>query len=159
MRLVNWIPRPGFVQTRRGYQQHAEGLGGPVETLVAFRGPSSQRMLAAANGNIWNVSTGTPSSLGSGFANNRWQWTNHTGRLVLVNGADTPRVYDGTTLTTMTATGPTLTMLWGANTFKGRAFYWAENAQSFWYAAAGSYQGTLTEFALDRQLATGGSLV
>ena len=90
VRLVNWIPRPGFVQTRRGYQLHAEGLGGPVETLVAFRGPSSQRMLAAADGNLWNVTTGTPSSLGSGFANNRWQWTNHTGRLILVNGASTP---------------------------------------------------------------------
>lgn len=23
VRLVNWIPRPGYVQTRRGYQLHA----------------------------------------------------------------------------------------------------------------------------------------
>lgn len=85
-------------------------------------------MIAAANGNLWNVTTGTPSSLGSGFANNRWQWANHTGRLILVNGASTPQVYDGTSLTALSATGPTLTTLWGANTFKGRAFYWAENA-------------------------------
>lgn len=159
VRLVNWIPRAGFVQSRPGFVPHVSGLGGSVESLMAWRGPSGDKLLAGANGNIWDVTTTTPTSLGAGFTANDWNSTNHTGRLILCNGVSTPQVYNGTTITNMVATGPTLTTLWGANTFKGRAFYWARNAQAFWYAAAGSFQGTLTEFKLDAQLTTGGSLV
>lgn len=139
VRMVNWIPRPGYVQSRKGYQLHCSGLGGTVDTLVTWRGPSGSKMIAAANGNLWDVSTGTASSLGSGFANNRWQITNHTGRLIFVNGASTPQVYNGTSLSALSATGPTITTLWGANTFKGRAYYWAQNSQSMWFAAAGAF--------------------
>ena len=49
--------------------------------------------------------------------------------------------------------------MWGVNSFKGRAFYWAENKQSFWYATAGSYQGILAEFDLSTQITRGGYLV
>lgn len=159
VRLVNWIPRAGFVQSRPGFVSHVSGLGGSVESLMAWRGPTGDKLLAGANGNLWDVTTTTPTSLGAGFSANDWNSTNHTGRLILTNGVSTPQVYNGTTLTAMTATGPTLTTLWGCNTFKGRAYYWARNAQSFWYAAAGAYQGTLTQFFLDTQLTTGGSLV
>lgn len=30
IKLVNWIPRAGFVQSRGGYAVHAAGLGAPV---------------------------------------------------------------------------------------------------------------------------------
>jgi hypothetical protein len=126
--MVNMIPRTGFVQSRRGYVQHCTGLGGPVETLSSWRGAAGDALIAGANGNLWNVSTSTPSSLGSGFANNRWQVFNHSGLLILCNGASTPQVFNGTSITALSATGPTLTTLWAGNGFKGRAFYWAQNA-------------------------------
>ena len=131
VRLVNWIPRAGYVQSRGGYSVHATGLGGAVQTVVAYRGLSS-KLLAAANGNIWNVTTSTPSSLGSGFANNRWQTANHSTKLILVNGVSAPQVYDGATLAAANFTGSpggfTATTMWGVATFKGRAFYWAQAA-------------------------------
>lgn len=47
----------------------------------------------------------------------------------------------------------------GSVTFKGRVFYWEKpagnNPRSFWYASAGAYQGTLTEFALSEFAKTG----
>lgn len=41
VKLVNWIPRAGFVQTRRGRATHVSGLGGSVETLAVYRGPTA----------------------------------------------------------------------------------------------------------------------
>lgn len=49
--------------------------------------------------------------------------------------------------------------MWGVASFKGRAFYWAQAAQSFWYATAGSYQGVLAEFNMASVLQSGGTLV
>ena len=158
-KLVNWIPRAGFVQTRPGYIDHAIGLAGSVETLAPWQGPSGNKLLAGAGGLIVDVTTSTPATLGSGFTADDWNTTNHTGRVIFCNGADTPQVYDGATLTAMIASGVTLTQLWGAATFKGRAFYWKQNDQAFWFAAAGSYQGVLSEFRMDTQLTAGGSLV
>lgn len=49
--------------------------------------------------------------------------------------------------------------MWGCNTFKGRAFYWSRDAQAFWYAVAGGYQGVLARFDVASQLQTGGALI
>lgn len=72
-------------------------------------------------------------------------------------------MFDGASLTAADFTGSPGTLtpsdLWGCNTFKGRAFYWARDAQSFWYAAAGSYQGALAQFDVSSQLQTGGALI
>ena len=89
IKLVNWIPRAGYVQSRGGYAIHATGLGGPVQTVVPYRGLTS-KLLAAADGKIWNVSTSTPASLGTGFTSDRWQVANHSTKLILVNGEDAP---------------------------------------------------------------------
>ena len=87
--------------------------------------------MAAANGQVWDVTT-TPFVVGSGFTNDRWQITNHSTRLIFVNGADSPQVFDGTTMTAANFTGSPGTFvpetMWSCNSFKGRAFYWAEDS-------------------------------
>ncbi len=89
LKLVNWIPRAGYVQSRGGFAIFASGLGGPVSSLLPYRG-TTEKLLAAANGNIWDVTSGSPVSKGSGFTSNRWQYTNHSTKLVLVNGLNAP---------------------------------------------------------------------
>lgn len=158
--LVNWIPRATFVESRRGCDEWGTGLGATVESLIPYRGSAGQKLLAGANANIWNVSTaGAAVSLKSGLTSDRWQYTHHSNKAIMTNGADTPQVYDGSSLADIVVTGVTATTLWGCNTFKGRAFYWAQNAQSFWYAAAGAYQGALTQFSLSTIAGSGGTLV
>lgn len=158
--LVNWIPRAGYVETRGGCSEHVSGLGATVETLMPYRGATAEKLLAAANGQVWDASTtGAPSSLKSGFTVNSWQHYHHSNVLIMTNGANTPQVYNGTTIVDIVVTGVTATTLWGCNGFKGRGFYWKQNDQSFWYAAANSYQGALTEFSLSRVAGSGGSLV
>lgn len=159
VRLVNWVPRAGYVESRRGYLLFATGLGGPVETLVSYRGTADETLIAGANGTLWDVTTSTPVSLAGSFTNNRWQTTPFDDRLIFVNGEDPGQMYNGTTVAAMTITGANPALLWGCNTFKGRVYYWYEEDQGFWYAAAGSYQGALTYFDLSGQLQTGGALV
>lgn len=161
IKMVNWIPRAGYVQSRAGYGVHVPGLGGPVETLAPYRG-LTEKLIAAANGHIWNV-TSTNTSLASGFTEDRWQYTNHSTKLIFVNGADAPQVYDGSTVAAANFTGSpggfTASTMWGVNSFKGRVYYWGKLKQSFWYAAAGAYQGTLAEYNMASVLTTGGTLV
>ena len=75
--------------------------------------------------------TGAKFTVASGFSSNRWQVTNHSTRLIFVNGVDSPQVFDGTTMTAANFSGSpgtfTPSAMWGCNSFKGRAFYWAES--------------------------------
>jgi len=110
--LQNWVPRPGFVELRQGYSAWVQGIStGPVETLAVLRQPTSQRMFAASAGMIVEVTNqGSQPVLASGFASNRWQYTNFTppnGTTViqLVNGVDALQQYNGATWSSPSITG------------------------------------------------------
>lgn len=157
--LDNWFPGEGEVSLRKGYTQHATGLGGNVETIAEYHAGTNRKLLACANGNIWNAtSSGAAASLASGFVVNRWQWANFNGSIGFVNGTDAPQKYDGSTVTALSITGPTATSLIGINVFKSRTYFWEVNSQSFWYSAVNALGGTLTEFPLSRVSQFGGNL-
>lgn len=160
--LDNWIPDVGKCRLRNGYSSYATGMTSNVETLAEFNSGATHKFLAASNGNIWDISSaGAASSLGSGFGNNRWQWVNFDAKLGLVNGADAPQVYDGSTLGAMTISGSGLTVstLIGVNSFKSRTYFWANNSQDFWYSAVDTLGGALTKFPLSRVGTFGGYLM
>lgn len=152
--LRNWVPSNGIVTGRGGSVTklsltNEDGALGPVETLMVYEGDAATKFLAACAGFIFDITSFAQTEVASGFTNSRWQTGAFDNNLVLVNGADDPQVYDGSSLTPMTITsGPTGTDLVGVVPFKGRAFYWENSSASFWYAEAGSFQGVLTEFPL-----------
>lgn len=266
--LINWVPGNGIVAGRGG-SRSLLSVGSSVDTLIPYdgiaSGTASPKFLAAYNGHIYDISDfTTPVSLGSGFTSSAWQFASFDNKLVLVNGADDPQVYDGTTLTPMVITSlspPTVgalssttgtltaatyyyrvsatnsngeslastesslvlgatggvtipwtletgatgykiygrstgaelllgsvdayttsyvddgsvtpsgalpaanttavdgTLLVGTVNFKGRAFYWENAAQRFWYAAAGAFQGSLTKFDFSNFTQRGGHIV
>lgn len=165
--LVNWFPGQGDCSLRGGFTSHATGLGGSVETVGEFNAGSTRKMFAAANNNIWDTtSAGAGTSLKSGFTSNRWQWAQFddaTGgaRVGLVNGADAPQNYNGTTVSAMSISGSGLTpaTLDGINIFKNRSYFWASTTQDFWYSATNALGGALTKFPLGRVAGTGGNLI
>lgn len=158
--LDNWFPEAGKVTMRKGYESYSTGLGADVETLVEFSSASSNKMIAAANGNIWNAtSSGAASSLGSGYSSDRWQTAMMNSYLGMVNGVDTPVKYDGTTLSTLTITGVSGSSLIGIHVHKSRSYFWPVNSASFWYSATNTLGGALTEFDLSLVGSTGGYLV
>src|SRR6056297_30773 len=173
VKLVNWRPRPGFCETRGGssaYLANPTGTWDSVGTIHTFRSTfgdilifSAADYLFAWEGGASSVTleyTGTTTS-GATF----WDAAHFQDRMILTLGDGTNPAqvvtYNGTTVTTTAlniTTGPDEEDIRGVQVHKGRAFYWESASQSFWYAAAGAYQGDLTEFDLGTALRTGGAL-
>lgn len=161
--LDNWFPETDSIRLRRGYTGFcASGMGsGAVETLMEYVG-SSAKFLAAANGEIWDISSGTASSLASGFANNRWQYVNFStagGRyVVMVNGADSARVFDGTVITTPAITVATSANFVNVAVFQTRLFFVENGTLKFWYLPTNSIAGAAAAYDLSALCKMGGTL-
>jgi hypothetical protein len=159
--LDNWNPGVNKVDIRKGWQGFATGVGsGQVQTLAEYHAGITRRLLAAGGGAIYNATDGgAAASLGSGFTSNKWQWINFNAFMLLVNGADNPQVYNGSTLSNATFTGPTVTSVVGCNVFKSRIYLWENSSQDFWYGGVNAISGAFTRFPLSRVSRLGGNLV
>src|SRR5215510_8234348 len=57
VRLTNWAPQPYGCTVRKGYQEHATGLGGPVESLAGWYNKNGvSKLFAFAAGKMFDVS-------------------------------------------------------------------------------------------------------
>lgn len=163
--LDNWFPEQSRIRVRRGSADHMTGFSAAVESLMTWAGPTSQKMFAAAGTAIYEA-TGAGAvgaAVVSGLANARWQHVNFgTGGgqyLYMVNGADNPRHYDGTSWVSPTLTGVTKTTLISVNIFKRRLFFIPVSSMSFWFLAVNSISGALSEFDLAPLFSKGGYLM
>src|SRR5690242_498557 len=128
--LDNWFPTPTDIRVRRGFVSFADSMGtGPVESLMAYNAPltSDEKLFAAANNAIYDITTGTASSSVSSLTNNRWQHINFTTTgghfLWACNGIDSPRTYDATNgwdTPTLTVTDFTVDEIIHVNAHKNR---------------------------------------
>jgi hypothetical protein len=160
--LDNWFPGLGAVDVRGGTSAFANGMNGTVETLAEYYAGTGRKMLAAANGNIFDCSAtgsvGLP--LLSGMTSNRWQTANFKAVQFWVNGSDTPQTFDGTSFADTAWTGPSdVKNLVGVYVFKNFVFLWEKNSQDFWYGATGAITGALTKFQLSMVTQRGGNLL
>ena len=160
--LDNWFPGEGKVEVRGGRTEHATGVGsGNVETVTEYNAGTTRKLLAAGGGSIYDASAAgaVGAALASGFSANRWQSAMMNADLGLVNGTDAPQVFNGSTISAMTVSGPTIANLIGINIFKSRSYFWEEDSQDFWYSAVNTLGGTLTQFPLNRVGSFGGNLI
>lgn len=156
IRLVNLVPRSGFVETRPGTSYFSTtSLGAEIHTI--FGHPNGTGIIGATSALVSSDALG--SSLATGLSGEPFQGVAFGNVVILLNGTDTPQVYNGTTVVDIVATGPTVATLWNGIAFKGRCYYWASGERKFWYAAAASYQGTLSSFDLATQTRGDGYLV
>lgn len=161
--LDNWVPGFTDVYLRRGYTSFATGVGsGDVESLMVYDHTTNNHMLAVASGGIYRVDGGGAigAPLASGFGSNRWQSDMFIGKLVMVNGTDTPQSYDGTTVAAevLTGTGLTPTDLVGCLTHNSRMYFWENAASHFWYTATLAL-GAVTKFELAGVASGGGNII
>ena len=161
--MDNMFPSEGKVSVREGKTTFCDiGVVGSIESLFEFHSGATNQLVAAIGGEIYNISSGTAvsiSDVGSPYANDRWRGVNFNGVMPLVNGADAPRSWDGTTMTTPAWVGPVIANLSGVHAHKFRLYFWTGNDQSFWYGAPNAITGALTEFNLSRVTGLGGKLI
>jgi hypothetical protein len=163
--LDNLFPEASKVSLRRGYASHATGLSSTAESLMAYASGTTQKLFAASGGNIYNVtSSGAVGAADlTGLTNARWQHvmfgTAGGNFLVIANGADAPRNYDGTTWTTPAITGVTTTNLIHVNAFKQRLFFVENNTLNAWYLPVASIAGAASRLDFSSITTLGGKLM
>lgn len=169
--LDNWFPRPSYIEIRGGYASHATAMTGNGKTLAVYNYQSgtSKMFCLTASGTYDVSSAGAVGASVAARTDGKHRWTMFgtasANYLILCNGVDKPLYYDGTTWVAVDGasspalTGVTTTDLISVAVFKGRLIFIQKNSLSFWYLAAGSAGGALTEFPLDGEAKRGGYLM
>ena len=163
--LDNLIAENGEVTLRAGFSSHATGLGNSVETLMPYTTAGTKKLFAAAGTSIFEAtSSGAVGSADIGsLTNARWSHvmysTTSGSYLVVANGADSVRNYNGSTWSTPSITGVTSSNLNFVTEHKGRLWFIEKDTLSLWYLAANAIAGAATEFPLGTQCKDGGHLV
>jgi hypothetical protein len=169
VQLDNWIPRPGYLEIRRGSRSWASGIGtGPVETIMAYNSPNinNGKLFAVGGGAIYDATAGGVATITTvtGLTNNRFQYCNFTNAavnawLVAANGADNPKIFDGTSWANMTLSGVTAGDIASWTAWKGRLWCTLVNSTQVGYLGNSAISGTVTTFDLGQQLTRGGNII
>lgn len=167
--LDNIFPLASFVELRRGYESHATGMGAgkTIKSLMEWAGPSSRKLKAAVDGKIYDVTVSGAVGAAelSGLTVDQWQHVNFKTAggafLVMCNGTDAVRNYDGTTWTSPSITGSGLTSanLINVAVFKSRLWFVEKNSTNAWFLPVNSIAGAATQQDLGAQFTLGGSLI
>ena len=163
--LDNFFPETTYARLRRGNAQFcATGQSSAVQTLMEYTAGANSKLLASAGGTIFDVSSGTATTLTTGFGSDIWSYTNFStpgGHFLIfanASAADGPQVYNGTTISAATITGVTASGLSQVLAYNQRIFYVQEGTLSCWYTSAGAFQGALTQLDFSSLCQRGGKI-
>jgi hypothetical protein len=157
--LINFLPQTGACTVRPGYSPFATISGSKqVKTLARVAIGGTNSLLAASNGTLWNVISGTPASLATGYTNDHWSTAFLGGYLFGVNGTDTPFRYDGSTVSATGFSGPTLTSMRTIKAVQFRLWATINNSGDVWYGPLEGVTGPFTIFQIS-QISDGGYCV
>lgn len=162
--LVNWLPQANGLTSRKGLTERTTGYSATPETVLSYKYGSNRKLITASDDDLYTDNgAGTLTSLGTGFGNARWDAVQLGQNMVLVNGADAPRNYDGSSLTTPTFGGDLNTYgadnIDGIHKHKNRVYMWDTEYPNFFYGGVNSVSGSFAEFNLDRVSDTSGNLI
>lgn len=166
--LTNWYPATTECVLRSGYTRYATGITGQVETLMNYSGGTTSKMFAIAGGKVYDVSSSgaVGAAVVTGLSNSRFEFcnvANSAGQtyLCMANGADGPRLYNGSTWSTptITGTGLTSTKLDQPITFMNRMWFVESGTMNVWYLGTQAVSGAATKLDLSAYLYKGGYII
>lgn len=165
----NWIPTSTGARVRRGSLKYATISTGPVRRMWTFKSGAVEEFFAADDTKIFKITSPasptiipTPVVTGqtSGYYSTAQFGTAGGNYLSVVNGSDTPKLFDGAAWSNHTFTGlgspADLSFVWS---FASRLWYIRKNTMSAFYLPVDSINGALTEFSLAGVFQEGGSLL
>lgn len=171
--MENYFPDAGVVALRKGYRQHATGVGtSTVPTIYPLEYGSVSKLFAVGGSNSkpYDASSAGAASLIDGgvttFATSRCCVHQFRDRLFIkpVIGAGVCDVYHWTGTGNVTAsafTGPSGDDkdLFVIGSYKNRLYFGQFSAPSIWYGGVDAVTGALTEFPLTSVLRSGHSYI
>lgn len=167
VKLRNFFPQLRYLELRKGHVAYCDTgeAAGAIESLMAYNATvgASDKLFAAVNGKIVDATLPTPATDLSGLTNDRWQHVNFANSagnfLVMCNGADGVRNYNGTTWGTSTITGVDAAELITVAAFKARLWFVQADTTDAWFLAPDAIAGAATRFPVGGYLKKGGSLM
>ena len=167
--LENWFPTERGIRLRGGAQLFAT-IAGAVTAMFSYSSGGTGNLFAADADNIYDITAPgaadvVPTPDISGLSGGAWstvQFETPGGDfLIAVNGADTPREFDGTSwsVSTMTGSGLTVSNLTQVWAFKERLYFIEDGSMKFWYLPTGAKTGSLTSYSLAGVFSKGGTLL
>jgi hypothetical protein len=164
--LDNWFPDADKVSVRRGFTAWSTGYPSPVETIMPYVPPSgASKMFAASGTGVYDATANgaVGAAVLSGKSNARWQWAQMTTAgghfLTIVNGVDTPQIWNGTAWANTGITGPTVANLVWINVHQRRMWVGEVNSLRGWYLAPNAVSGAALSFDFTGLASLGGYLV
>lgn len=175
--LTNFVSTPQGVAVREGNRRWATGITGYVKSLMAYNAvpPATDKLYAAAGSTIYDVTTGGAATVAlTGLLEDNWSHTNFTGTaghyLVMCNGTDAPRHYNGTSWVTWVynaspATPGQIAGISDPSRFESvtvhqrRLWFVEKNSTVGWYLPINSIGGTAVSFDFGSLFPRGGRLV
>ena len=165
--MDNYYPSDTTVCLRSGYKAYAlENENLAVETLINFCSPGNNRLFAAADGKINDVTAGGNTVVVENLHSNVWSYIQFRNRLLLVNGVDNPLSYYQNNLgewvwqeTSLNGDDLSVNTLCKVAVSKQRVFYVEKNSLCYWYSdGVGEVQGDLNKVDLSFFATRGGYL-
>lgn len=163
--LDNWFPEATYLRVRGGKYMHAAQGPGGIYSLMEWAGPASRKFFAASETTITDITTSGPfgapevTGLASGYWSTTMMATPGGHFLVLANGLDDVRNYNGSAWTTPTITGVTSSTLNFVCLHKSRLWFVENNSTKAHYLPTNSIAGAASPFELGGQFTDGGRLV
>lgn len=168
VKLDNFFCTTEDVEIRGGQSDYATTITGTVETLATYTGlDGTEQFFAISDTDVYDISTGGVASAETlTVTDGKFQYLNMgdgtSEWLLMFNGVDAPKYYNGTAWTQVTGatspalTGVTPTTVITACTYHGRLFLIQKDTLTFWYLPAGVVGGLAVAFDLSPFASLGG---
>lgn len=162
--LVNWMPGQRGLMSRRGSTERTTGYSAVPEALIPYVSGSTKLFLSASGTTIYTDNGGgTLTSKATGLSNARWHGVQLGSNLMFANGADSPRNFDGSSITTTSFSGDIATYgeenIHGFHKHKNRVYAWDIDYPNFFYGGVNAIAGSFAEFPLENVSDTGGNIL
>lgn len=162
--LDNVDVRDGGIETRKGRTSHATGLGDAVKEIMTWHGPASDKMFAATGSDVFDVTAAgaVGAAALTGMSNGLWSHvmyaTTGANYLVMCNGADGVRHFEGTSWATPAITGVTTANLAFVTGHMNRLWFVEEDTLKVWYLPTNAVAGAATSINFGSLCRKGGHM-
>jgi len=166
--LDNWFPTKTGIKLRGGFQQYADVGSDTILSLFTYKVSGVSELFAADASKIYDI-TSTPSTevtgQTSGYYSTQQMETGGGNYMYVVNGTDSPRLYDGATWTAITGvstpaiTGVTTSTFSHVWAYKNRLYFVQSGTMVAWYLGVDSISGAASDHTLRGVFQNGGALL
>jgi len=164
--LENWFPQPDGLELRDGFTAHRTGFLTQIDALHVHAAPNGGESLWATNSSgVYDATSAgaigaADIALTEGKTISTTISTGAGNYLMLVNGVDTLKQYDGTTWSSIATFGATATSVYSyVETYRQRLFLVKKNSLEIEYLAANAISGAATNYPLGANFREGGYIV